>query len=64
VYILKRQQDREIMWLVSAEPQLWGERDRAIRFETRAEARRAAMLIRLSGDWSIDAAGAASFRLE
>jgi hypothetical protein len=64
MYVLKRQQGREIMWLLSIEPQSWGERDHALRFETRQEARRAAVEIKLSGDWSIDAAGPASLRLE
>jgi hypothetical protein len=45
------------MWLVSVEPQHWGERDQAMRFETRQEARHAAVEIKLSGDWSIHVAG-------
>jgi hypothetical protein len=58
MYVLKRQHDREIKWLVSVEPQHWGDRDHALRFGTRQEARRAAARIRLSGDWSIEVAAA------
>jgi hypothetical protein len=64
MYVLQRQDAGQRSWLISVEPQRWGERDRATRFETRQEARRAAIEIKLSGDWSIEAAGAASLRLE
>ena len=43
------------MWLVSLVPQRWGDRDQAMLFETRGEARRAAIAIKLSDDWSIEA---------
>jgi hypothetical protein len=39
-------------------PVRWGHRDGAMRFDTRREAERAAATIKLSGDWSIDPAGA------
>jgi hypothetical protein len=64
MYVLKQQYGGQSTWLVSVEPQSWGERDRAMRFETRQEARRAAVEIKLSGDWSIEPAGTASLRLE
>jgi hypothetical protein len=64
MYVLKRQDGGNSTWLISIEPQLWDERDRAMRFETRQEARRVAVEIKLSGDWSIEAAGAAMPRLE
>jgi hypothetical protein len=64
MYVLKQQYGGQGTWLVSVEPQSWGERDRAMRFETRQEARRAAVEIKLSGDWSIEPAGTASLRLE
>jgi hypothetical protein len=64
MYVLQRQDAGKSMRLVSVEPELWGDRDRAMRFETRHQARRAAVEIKLSGDWSIEAAGAASLRLE
>jgi hypothetical protein len=43
------------MWLVSIVPQRWGEMDRAMRFASRGDARRAAVQIKLSGDWAIEA---------
>jgi hypothetical protein len=46
------------MWLLSAVPLRWGDRERAIRFETRGAARRAAVAIKLSGDWAIEMAPA------
>jgi hypothetical protein len=59
MYVLKRQDAGNYTWLLSIEPQRWGDRDHASRFETRHEARRAAVKIKLTGDWSIEAAGAA-----
>jgi hypothetical protein len=59
MHVLKRQLGSGTAWLASVEPERWGERDHAMRFDTRQEARRAAVQIKLSGDWSIDAAGAA-----
>jgi hypothetical protein len=43
-------------WLVTVSPQQWGEREHAMRFWTRAEARRASDAIKLSGDWAIEPA--------
>jgi hypothetical protein len=57
MYVLQRQHDGKPGWLASIEPQLWGERDHALRFGSRQEARRAAVEIKLSGDWLIHAAG-------
>jgi hypothetical protein len=55
-FIIKRQQDNGAIWLVSVTPQSWGERDQAMRFDTRNDAQRAANVMKLSGDWSIDIA--------
>jgi hypothetical protein len=44
------------MWLLSIVPQRWGDRDQAMRFATRGDARRAAVVLKLSGDWSIEPA--------
>jgi hypothetical protein len=43
-----------VMWLTSLTPPRWGERQRAIKFETKGEARRAAASIKLAGGWSIE----------
>jgi hypothetical protein len=56
--IKRRHRDAETEWLVTAMPVRWGHRDGAMRFDTRREAERAAATIKLSGDWSIDPAGA------
>jgi hypothetical protein len=63
MYVPQRQNAGKPKWLASVEPERWGERDWAVRFETRQEARRAAVEIKLSGDWSIEAAGPVSLRL-
>jgi hypothetical protein len=55
MYVIKRQQGKEAFWLASTAPESWGERDRARKFETRNDARRAAMTVGVSGDWSIEA---------
>jgi hypothetical protein len=59
MYVLQRQHDGKPGWLASVAPQRWGERDHALRFVTRQEARRAAEEIKLSGDWLIHVAGEA-----
>lgn len=55
MFVIVRRRGAITMWLVSLLPQRWGERDHAMRFQTRGEARRAAASIKLSGDWSIEA---------
>jgi hypothetical protein len=55
MYVLQRRDAGNPEWLASIEPERWGERDRAMRFQTRHEARRAAAEIKLTGDWSIQA---------
>jgi hypothetical protein len=56
--VIKRQKrDAATAWLVTM-PERWGERDHAMRFETRREAQRTAAAIKLSGDWSIEPTGA------
>ena len=55
MYVIKLQQDNKTLWLESMRPKLWGSLDRAIRFMTRNEARRAATTAGVSGDWSIEA---------
>jgi hypothetical protein len=63
MYVIKRQQhDAANVWLVTLMPESWGERDLAMRFETRREAHRAAITIKLSGDWSIDPAFVSGLR--
>jgi hypothetical protein len=64
MYVLQRQDAGNSTWLISIEPQVWGERDHALRFETRQEARRVAVGIKLSGDCSIEPTGNAPPRLE
>jgi hypothetical protein len=54
MYAIKRQQHVDAEWLVTLRPEGWGERDQAMRFETRREAERAAVAIKVSGDWSIE----------
>lgn len=48
--------DPVIMWLVSTQPQRWGEREEAMKFETKGEAWRAAGSIRVLGAWSVEEA--------
>jgi hypothetical protein len=63
MYVIKRQlHDAATVWLV-AMPESWGERDHAMRFETRREAQRAASAIKLSGDWSIEPTGSPPLRV-
>lgn len=54
MYVIKRQRGDTTEWLLSRAPEDWGVRDGAMLFETRREAQRAAVGIKLSGDWSID----------
>ena len=56
MYVIKRRQGKEDTWLISPNPESWGEQDRAARFETRGDARRVATTIGVCGDWSITAA--------
>jgi hypothetical protein len=53
MFVIKLQREKTPLWLGSTQPPQWGGFDQAIRFETRAEARRAATAARISGDWSI-----------
>lgn len=50
MFVIVRRRGGVAMWLVSIVPQRWGERDHAMRFATRGEARRAATVLKLSGD--------------
>jgi|HubBroStandDraft_6_1064221.scaffolds.fasta_scaffold1487989_1 hypothetical protein len=55
--IIRRQgADMPVVWLATVSPEPWGERQSAMRFETRGEARRASDAIKLSSDWSIQPA--------
>jgi hypothetical protein len=54
MFMIVRRHGESRMWLLSVVPQRWGERDQAMRFMTRGDARRAAVAIKLSGDWSIE----------
>ena len=56
MYVIRRQQGKEATWLISPNPEQWGREDRAMRFETRGDARRTASSIGVTGDWSITAA--------
>jgi hypothetical protein len=56
MYVIRRQQGKDTIWLISPNPEQWGEQDRAMRFETRNDARRAATSVGVTGDWSITAA--------
>jgi hypothetical protein len=56
MYVIRQQQGKEGFWLISPNPESWGEQDRAMRFETRGDARRVATTIGVSGDWSITGA--------
>jgi hypothetical protein len=64
MYVIRQQRGKEAVWLVSPNPEQWGEQDRAMRFDTRGDARRAALAIGVSGDWSISVAGVPPPRLE
>jgi len=55
MYVIRQQRGKETTWLISRRPERWGEQDQAMRFETRGDARRVALEIGLSGDWSINA---------
>jgi hypothetical protein len=54
MYVIKRQRHTATEWLLSRVPEHWGAREHAMLFDTRREAQRAALTIKLSGDWSID----------
>jgi hypothetical protein len=54
MYVIVWRRGTTTMWLVSVVPQRWGDRSQAMRFETRGDARRAAVAIKLLGDWSIE----------
>jgi hypothetical protein len=58
VIVQRMQQGKKenIMWLAATVPQQWAALERAMRFETRREARRVADSIKVSGDWSIQMA--------
>jgi hypothetical protein len=43
-----------VLWLCRISPQAWGDRERAIKFVDKGEARRAAQSIKLAGAWSIE----------
>jgi len=58
MYVIVRRRGAVTMWLKSEVPQRWGERDQAMQFASRGDARRAAVQIKLSGDWAIEVAGA------
>jgi hypothetical protein len=53
MFVIIRRRGEITMWLMSLLPQRWSERDRAMRFETRGEARRAAAAIKPAGDCAI-----------
>ena len=57
MFVIALRQGRETTWLASTNPPRWGERDRAVRFDTRRDARRVATVLKVSGDWSIENAG-------
>ena len=43
-----------VLWLCRISPQGWGDRERAIKFADKGEARRAAASMKLAGAWSIE----------
>jgi hypothetical protein len=43
-----------VMWLTSEIPLRWGERVRALRYQTKGAARRFAGTIHVSGAWSVE----------
>jgi hypothetical protein len=43
-----------VMWLTTALPQRWGERENARRLPSKGEARIAAHTVRIRGTWSIE----------
>lgn len=59
MFVIRQQRGTKTVWLISAYPQIWGERDHAMRFYTRGDARRMATATGVSGDWSINPAGPA-----
>ena len=54
MYVIRLQRGTATLWLTTITPQQWGGIETGMRFHTRGEARRAAVAIKLSGDWSID----------
>jgi hypothetical protein len=54
MYVIKRRRDNATEWPLSRDSEQWGAREQATLFETRREAQRAAVTIKLSGDWSVD----------
>ena len=54
LYLIVRQDNSVATWLTSMAPQQWGDKDHAVRFSSRGEARRAATALKITGDWSIE----------
>jgi len=46
--------DPVVIWLTSLTPIRWGGRERAMKFESKGDARRTAAGIKLAGAWSIE----------
>jgi hypothetical protein len=56
MFVIARRHEGVAEWLASTAPQNWGERGQAVTFLTMNEARRAAVTLKLSGDWWIEVA--------
>jgi hypothetical protein len=54
VFVIVRRRGTVTMWLTTVVPQRWGDEDRAMQFSSRADARRAAIVLKLYGNWSIE----------
>jgi hypothetical protein len=56
MFVIALQRDNVTMYLLTMVPVRWGERERAMRFQTKGEARRCAATIKIAGAWSIEPA--------
>ena len=56
MFVIALQRDNATMYLLTMVPVRWGERDRAMRFRTKGDARRCAATIKIAGAWSIEPA--------
>jgi hypothetical protein len=56
MFVIAVQRDNVTMYLLTLVPVRWSTRERAMRFHTAGEARRAAVGIKIAGAWSIEPA--------
>jgi hypothetical protein len=59
MFVIKREVGTNppmVMWLTRISPPLWGEREGAVKFRSKGDARRAVASIKIVGAWSVEPA--------